>query len=190
MRGPEGSFDPAAGPPIFALRSRERYVVALETTMTDRETATAVLLPIIEALRTIDASNPEATRQANELLPLNDPRVVAARALVEQGLAEGWLAPREAGGVKFGRVAKPTDATHGFSIDAVEMTGPGPGHTHPNGEFDLSFALEGSPSFEGQPEGWVVLPPGSWHVPTVTGGRMGILYFLPDGAIKFGPRPE
>lgn len=157
--------------------------------MSNRETAIQVLLPILDVLKAIDPADPNATQQLNQLLPLSDPRMSAARQLVTDGLAEGWLAPREAGGVKFGRVAKPTDATSGFSIDAVEMNGPGPGHVHPNGEFDLSFALDGSPKFEGQPEGWVVLPPNSWHIPTVTDGRMGILYFLPQGAIEFGPRP-
>jgi hypothetical protein len=158
--------------------------------MPNRETATKALLPIIEALKAVDASDPEATQKLNELLPMSDPRVVAARAVVEAGMNEGWLTPKEAGNIRFGRLAKPTEDTHGFSIDAVDMDCAGPGHTHPNGEFDLSFALSGQPLFEGQPEGWVVLAPGSWHIPTVTGGRMGILYFLPDGAIRFGPKPE
>ena len=157
--------------------------------MSNRETALHVLLPLLDVLKTIDPADPNATQQLNRLLPLSDPRMNAARQLVTAGLAEGWLAPREAGGVKFGRVAKPTDATGGFSIDDVEMNGPGPGHVHPYGEFDLSFALEGNPTFEEQPEGWVVLPPNSWHVPTVNDGRMRILYFLPQGAIEFGPRP-
>jgi len=152
--------------------------------------ATQVLLPILDVLRNIDPSDPDATAQVQAALPLSDPRIEAARALVESGLAEGWLAPREAGGIRFGRVAKPCDELHGFSIDAVDMDCAGPGHTHPNGEFDLSFSLEGDPKFEATGEGWVVLPPGSWHVPSVTGGRMGILYFLPGGAIKFGPKPE
>ena len=52
-------------------------------------------------------------------------------------------------------------------------------------EIDLCLALEGSPTFDGRPPGWLVLPPGSRHVPTVTGGDMAILYFLPDGAITF-----
>jgi hypothetical protein len=158
--------------------------------MSDRETATQALLPIIEVLRTLDAADPDATSKLNALLPLDDPRIVAARTVVEAGLSEGWLAPREAGGIRFGRLAKPTADTLSFSIDAVDMDCAGPGHTHPNGEFDLSFALNGDPQFEGAHEGWVVLPPGSWHVPTVTGGRMGILYFLPEGAIRFGPKPE
>jgi hypothetical protein len=65
------------------------------------------------------------------------------------------------------------------------MTAPGPRHKHPRGEVNLSFALEGAPRFDGQPEGWVVFPPGSEHVPTVTGGRMLIAYFLPGGAIEW-----
>ena len=158
--------------------------------MSDRETATAILMPIIDVLKGIDPAHPDASTQVNALLPLSDPRIQAARKLVVEGLSAGWLTPREAGGVRFGRVAKATETTSDFSIDAVDMNGAGPGHVHPNGEFDLSFALEGEAHFEGQPEGWVVLPPGSWHVPTVTGGRMGILYFLPGGAIDFGPRPS
>jgi hypothetical protein len=158
--------------------------------MSDRETAIQILQPILDVLRNIDASAQDATAQVTQALPLDDPRIVAARKLVTEGLKDGWIAPREAGGIRFGRLAKPSEDLHGFSIDAVEMDCAGPGHVHPNGEFDLSFALEGAPMFEGHSEGWVVLPPGSWHVPTVTGGRMGILYFLPDGAIEFGPKPN
>ena len=157
--------------------------------MSERQRAIALLMPIIEILKTIDVSDPEAATKLNALMPLNDPRILAARSLVERGLSEGWLAPKEAGGIRFGRLAKPAEQTYGFSIDTVEMDCAGPGHVHPKGEFDLSFALSGDPRFEGQAEGWVVLAPGSWHVPTVTGGRMGILYFLPDGEIVFGPQP-
>lgn len=158
--------------------------------MSNREHAARVLQPILDVLKDIDPSAPDATSRVSAALPMDDERINAARELVRTGLSEGWLAPKEAGGIRFGRVAKPTDALHGFSIDAVDMDCAGPGHTHPNGEFDLSFPLEGEPHFEGKGEGWVVLPPGSWHVPTVTGGRMGILYFLPGGAIQFGPRPD
>ena len=74
-------------------------------------------------------------------------------------------------------------------IDIVDMTGVGPGHTHPNGEINLSFSTEsastGATSFDGQTEGWLVKPPNSWHTPTVANGRMVIVYFLPKGAIQF-----
>jgi hypothetical protein len=69
------------------------------------------------------------------------------------------------------------------------MAKPGPGHTHPNGEIDLCFAVSGAPRFDGNAPGWTVYPPNSWHVPTVEGGVMDILYFLPGGAIRFEPKP-
>ncbi len=69
------------------------------------------------------------------------------------------------------------------------MKGVGPGHTHERGEVDLCFVVDGDPRFDGNPAGWTVYPPGSWHRPTVTGGAMDILYFLPDGAIRFEERP-
>ena len=89
--------------------------------------------------------------------------------------------------MRFGRVSKALPETRDFAVDAVDMEGPGPPHTHPRGELNLCFALDGSPTFDGQPPGWVVLGPGSWHVPTVAGGRMAILYFLPGGAWQSGP---
>jgi Domain of unknown function (DUF4863) len=69
------------------------------------------------------------------------------------------------------------------------MQGAGAGHTHVNGEFDLCFAVSGGASFDGRPEGWVVYAPNTWHLPTVGGGAMDILYFLPGGGIRFGEQP-
>lgn len=158
--------------------------------MSDRERAIEVLTPVLDIVRTIDPADPEAGQRLSAALPLEGEALQAVAALVRDGLESGWMVPREGGGIRYGRLAKPTEATHGFSIDAVDMSGPGPGHSHPQGEIDLCFALEGDPRFDGHPEGWLVLPPGSWHVPTVSGGRMGILYFLPGGEITFGPRPE
>jgi len=146
-----------------------------------------VLEPILAVIRQTDPAAPEAQMLLNKRFPVNGPDLSRVEDLVRKGLAAGWLTPREANGVRFGRLAKPADGD--FSIDAVEMSGPGPGHAHPNGEIDLCFALDGEPLFDGNPPGWTVYPPGSWHVPTVSGGRMGILYFLPEGAIQFGPRP-
>ena len=68
---------------------------------------------------------------------------------------------------------------------SVDMAGPGAEHVHPGGEVNLCFATEGDPRFCGTGEGWYVVPPGSQHVPEVTGGRMLIAYFLPQGAIRF-----
>jgi len=102
------------------------------------------------------------------------------------GIAAGWICNREAGGIRYGRVVKPGPATHGFSIDVVEMNDiAGPHHRHPNGEIDLVMPLEGDARFDGHGAGWVVYGPGSAHRPTVSGGKALVLYLLPDGAIEF-----
>lgn len=110
----------------------------------------------------------------------------ALKASCEAGVAEGWLCNREGGGIRYGRIFKPADDLHGFSVDVVDMTDiAGPHHVHPTGEIDLIMPLEGDARFDGKPAGWHVCPPGSGHRPTVTGGRALVLYLLPQGAIEF-----
>ena len=70
------------------------------------------------------------------------------------------------------------------------MEGPAAGHTHTNGEINLGFRWSGDPKFDGRPTGWVVFPPGSHHVPTVTGGEMLLLYFVPGGKVVWDPPPS
>lgn len=157
--------------------------------MSDAAALLELLAPVLDRLSGSDVEDPDLARRLNEELPLGSPHLQALRAAVLEGVAAGWLTPREAGGVAFGRLAKATEATRGFSIDAVDMAGPGPGHTHPAGEIDLCFAMEGDPQFDGRAPGWTVYGAGSWHVPTVSGGRMAILYFLPGGQMRFEPKP-
>jgi Domain of unknown function (DUF4863) len=108
------------------------------------------------------------------------------KASCEAGVAEGWLANREGGGIKYGRIFKPSDALNGFSVDVVDMKDiAGPHHTHPNGEIDLVMPMEGDAQFDGRPAGWCVYPAGSAHRPTVSQGRALVLYLLPQGAIEF-----
>jgi hypothetical protein len=102
------------------------------------------------------------------------------------GIAAGWICNREAGGIRYGRVVKSGPATHGFSIDVVEMNDiAGPHHRHPNGEIDIVMPVEGNARFDGRGAGWMVYGPGTAHRPTVSGGKALILYLLPDGAIEF-----
>ncbi len=154
-----------------------------------RERLVAALADVMDVVRGIDpAKGSDAAAELNRRLPVDGAPMRALADLVREGIESGWLCEREANGVRFSRVAKaehPGTAPH--SLDAVHMSGPGPGHTHPNGEIDLCFAVSGAPTFDGHGPGWVVYPPGSWHVPTVAGGVMDILYFLPEGAIAFGP---
>ncbi|MGE5337601.1 MAG: DUF4863 family protein [Gemmatimonadota bacterium] len=103
-----------------------------------------------------------------------------------QGVAEGWLCDREAGGIRYGRIFKPAPDLHGYSVDVVDMKDiAGPHHVHPNGEIDLIMPIEGDARFDGRPAGWLVCPPGSAHRPTVSDGRALVLYLLPDGRIDF-----
>ena len=155
-----------------------------------RERLVDALAPVLDIVKTVDPADPAAAATLEAALPHDGPTLTTIRQLVRSGISEGWLCEKAANGVQFSRVAMPDhDKTRPLSIDAVHMDGAGPGHTHPNGEIDLCFAVSGAPTFDGQPAGWVVYPPGSWHVPTVAGGVMDILYFLPDGGIRFEPRP-
>ncbi len=102
------------------------------------------------------------------------------------GVAEGWLCEREGGGIRYGRIFKPADDLHGFSVDVVDMKDiAGPHHAHPNGEIDLIMPLDDDARFDSRPAGWLVCPPGSAHRPTVSGGRALVLYLLPQGSIEF-----
>jgi hypothetical protein len=108
------------------------------------------------------------------------------KAACLQGVAEGWLCNREGGGIRYGRIFKPADDLHGFSVDVVDMANiAGPHHAHPLGEIDLIMPIDGGATFDGRPAGWLVCPPGSAHPPTVAGGRALVLYLLPDGRIDF-----
>ena len=107
-------------------------------------------------------------------------------ASCQAGVAEGWLCQREGGGIRYGRIFKPAPDLHGFSVDVVDMTDiAGPHHVHPEGEIDLVMPIEGEARFDGRPAGWLVMPPGSAHRPTVIQGRALVLYLLPNGKIDF-----
>lgn len=141
-----------------------------------------LLRPIAAALQPVDVDAADAATAAERAAPFAGPLVAAVRTAAIASIGSDWLLPRAQGGIRFGRVAKDL---HGFSVDAVLMDVPGPRHRHPNGELDLCFATRGEPKFDGHVPGWVVYGRESVHVPTVRGGEMLILYFLPGGAIDF-----
>jgi hypothetical protein len=148
----------------------------------------AALEPVLATVTTIDPSAPDARARLEAALPIGSPAIAAVRSALRAAVEAREVADREANGVRFSRLAKAA-TPEAWSVDVVHMTGPGPGHTHPNGEIDLCFAVSGAPQFDGADEGWTAYPAGSWHVPTVAGGAMDILYFLPGGAIRFEPKP-
>ncbi len=142
---------------------------------------------MIAALDSVDPAAPEdAMVHLNREHGFDTPHVTRIFELCQQGLADGWLAPREAGPhVRFGRLEKDMG---GYAVDAVVMEDArGMGHTHTRGELNMCFALNGQPKFDGHPPGWVVFAPGSHHIPTVTGGTMLFIYFTPGGEVVWDP---
>ncbi|MGV3654076.1 MAG: DUF4863 family protein [Noviherbaspirillum sp.] len=116
------------------------------------------------------------------------PTFEALFAACREGVEQGWMCNREGGGIRYGRVLKASDATHGFSVDVVDMEDiAGPHHVHPNGEIDLIMPLTPGARFDACPAGWRVYEAGSAHCPTVSEGRALVLYLLPQGAIQFTP---
>jgi hypothetical protein len=157
--------------------------------MSTREDLLEKLAPVMDFVTGLDLDDSDGARAALEQkLPPGSDELAEIGALLRKGIEAGELCDRENGGVKFSRLKK--SAGEDLSIDLVHMSSPGPGHTHPNGEVDLCFAVSGDPTFDGRAPGWTVYPKGSWHVPTVAGGVMDIIYFLPGGAIEFGPKPS
>jgi Domain of unknown function (DUF4863) len=142
-----------------------------------------LLQPVTARLTDLDLTNPAVAKsELDAQLPIDGEVVVAIHEEMLAGVEAGWLVPRESGAVKFGRLAK---EQNGFSLDVVLSGGDGPRHRHPNGEINMMFAFDGEPIFDGHPPGWAVFAPDSVHVPGVTGGKMLILYLLPDGAVEW-----
>jgi hypothetical protein len=153
--------------------------------MSSADSVRSALEPLLVTVASLDLADPP---RAQAILDRAHPyRSLGAIAdLCREAQAEGWLTPKRASAdLTFGRLAKPEPTTHQLSVDVVDMGGAGAEHVHPRGEVSLCFEQSGEPLFCGHPPGWVVLPPGSRHVPTVTGGRMLIVYFLPEGAMEW-----
>ncbi len=129
---------------------------------------------------------PALTTELNQAFPHNSDWYKQIQSLCESGLKDGWACQYEAGGIRYGRVFKPSADLNNLSVDIVLMKDvAGPHHAHPNGEIDLVIPLTPGAAFDGTDQGWVVYPPGSVHKPTVTGGEAFVIYLLPEGAIEF-----
>lgn len=129
-------------------------------------------------------------RDLNTTFPADGEQVQEILRECQAAIAAGVMCNREAAGIKFGRVIKPSPATAGFSVDVVDMDDiVGSHHRHPKGEIDLVMPLSEGAKFDGRGAGWRVYGPGSAHSPTVTGGRALVLYLLPEGSIEFTKAP-
>jgi len=140
----------------------------------------------LEAAAAVDLADAAAAReQLESAYPHQGEASLALRAALVAAVESGEICDRGNDAIRYSRLAKASEGTRDFSIDFVWMTGPGVNHRHPQGEINLCFAIDGEPQFDGQAPGWVTFAPDSAHVPTVTGGRMLIVYFLPGGAVEW-----
>jgi hypothetical protein len=161
-----------------------------ETNLALKNEILAVLEGFLPRVREVDLKDGlGASAALNMAHPLSSPEMKRLRELCAKGVSEGWLVPKPAGpDCLFGRLAKDWN---GYAIDCVLMSGKAMGHTHTKGEINIAIPWEGKdPRFDGWPAGWVVFPPGSHHVPTVTDGKMLFVYFLPGGEVKWDPAPK
>jgi hypothetical protein len=102
------------------------------------------------------------------------------------GIADGWLCTQGDAKRRYGRIFEAEPATHGFSVDVVDITDlVGNHHRHPTGEIDMIMPVTPAARFDDHGAGWLVYPPDSGHRPTVSGGRALILYLLPEGKIEW-----
>ena len=142
--------------------------------------------PLLKTISGLDLSDTRAAVDIlDKMFPLRGSMVQDIRQEMEAAYERGEICGRGEPPVRWSRLFKGSEETHGLSADCVLMSGPGPRHRHPNGEVDLCFRVDGDARFDGHPEGWVVYGPDTTHVPTVTDGEMFILYLLPEGAIEF-----
>lgn len=147
---------------------------------------TTLLAPISTLIPTLDLTDPGAAEAAlTRALPPGSDAVAAIERAAREALAAGTIAHRGEAPMRFSRVIKPVAG--GPAVDCVHMEDcAGPAHTHPNGEVVLCFPDAPGATFDGRADTWVVHPRGSRHTPTVAGGSMLILYWLPEGAVVWG----
>ncbi|HTE06204.1 MAG TPA: DUF4863 family protein [Planctomycetota bacterium] len=154
-------------------------------TVTTQSLLDMLAAPMAAAAQVNPADPGGARAVLHRLYPPEGEAGQALRAALAEAVEAGVICDKGKDAIRYSRLCKPDATPHDLSVDFVWMTGPGIRHRHPRGEINLCYAVEGDPRFDGQPEGWVVFPPGSAHVPTVTGGRMLIAYFLPGGAVEW-----
>ena len=151
-----------------------------------RDALVAMLSRLKNDLKRADLAKPDAAHSAlTSKYPLSGDYVAEVRRLCERGLEDGWLVPGKGEKARSARVA-PQSSWFPFAIEASLIAGEAEAHGAPKGEVALCWPMEGKPKLCGSDPGWVVHAPGSKHQPKVTGGKMFMLSFLPDGAIERG----
>lgn len=133
--------------------------------------------------RALDAA---LERELNLKFPPGGDPFHRIREACHAGIAAGWMCGEGDAKRRFGRVFEAGEATHGFSVDLVDITDlVGNHHRHPTGEIDMIMPVTPEATFDGRGAGWLVYAPRTGHRPTVTAGRALILYLLPEGKIEW-----
>ncbi|OMH29194.1 DUF4863 family protein [Motiliproteus sp. MSK22-1] len=144
------------------------------------------LIAVVTSYLSEDTLNRSMAKQLNTQFPAEGEHFLKIKQACQQAISEGWMCQHEAGGIRYGRVIKPGQKTHNFSVDVVMMKDlKGPHHCHPLGEINMIMPITPGARFDGHSAGWWVYPPGSSHHPTVTEGEALVLYLLPQGSIEF-----
>ncbi|WP_166363525.1 DUF4863 family protein [Pseudomonas akapageensis] len=108
--------------------------------------------------------------------------------LLRKGIEEGWACYAQIDGPDYcrGQLAKATDNPNGYSVESGMLRDvQGNYHLHPRGEINMIGPVDDGATFCGSGAGWKVFEPGSQHYPTVKGGKVTMLFFLPGGEIQY-----
>ena len=79
------------------------------TEVLSKDQFVAMLRPLAEALQAVDVDAPDASAQAERASAFDGLAVAAIRTAAFTHIDSDWLLPKEAGGVRFGRVVKDLD---------------------------------------------------------------------------------
>jgi 2-hydroxylaminobenzoate mutase len=157
-------------------------------------TKPALLAAVQELLEFVGdkALNSDLETQLNERFGATTDRFANLLALLRRGIVEGWACYSEITGPDYrrGRIAEASDSTHGFTVESGRLRDVlGNYHRHPRGEINMIGPVDETGKFCGSGAGWRVFPPGSSHFPTVSGGTVTLLFFLPRGEIEYMEPP-
>lgn len=154
----------------------------------NRKALCGLLAPVITEITDTEWNDDLAAR-LNQRFRADGALFRQLEAKCGEGIETGWMGLQGEEVRKGARVIEPCAETSGMSIDVVQLIDfTGPHHRHPNGEVCAVMTDHADGRFDGNPHGWAVYPPGSEHWPAGSGGRVRILFFLPNGAIEYTER--
>ncbi|MEJ8859156.1 DUF4863 family protein [Variovorax robiniae] len=135
---------------------------------------------------------PELEARLNDHYGPRSERYAELLKLLRLGIEEEWACYSEITGPDYrrGRIAEASALTHGFTVESGRLSNVlGNYHRHPRGEINMIGPVDATGKFCGNGAGWKVFPPNSSHFPTVTGGTVTMLFFLPGGEIEYTEPP-